>query len=521
MPQRAHVPPEMLRKWQETVDVLAEIMHVPSATIMQVEPPDIKVFVSSASKGNPYEAGSLNTDGYCKIAMATRQPLLVPDARRDERWKSGPGIQRGIISYLGVPITWPDGEMFGTICVCDNKSNEYSELYLRLLRQWRDMLQTDLSTLTILHRQLEERDAKIRRLVEANIIGIFLWNLDGRVIEANDAFLHMVGHNREDLVSDRIRWTDLTPPEWLDRDVRQWLPELNRTGSLQPFEKEFFRKDGSRVPVLIGLAIVEESGNEGVAFVLDLTERKLAAEALRETQMELAHANRVATMGQLTASIAHEVNQPITASITDAQAALRWLGTHPPNLGEVRSALHRIIASGGRAGDVIGHIRSLVKKTPPRKDSFNINNAVLEVIALTRSEALRHGVSVQTDLATDLPLIAGDRVELQQVILNLIVNAIEAMSRLDQEARGLRISTTIEAPNSVLVAVRDTGPGLDPKSTDRLFEAFYTTKPEGMGMGLAICRSIIETHGGRLWATANEPRGAVLQFTLPPQCDET
>jgi C4-dicarboxylate-specific signal transduction histidine kinase len=263
-----------------------------------------------------------------------------------------------------------------------------------------------------------------------------------------------------------------------------------------------------------------------LAVSRDITERKRAeAEAheserrYREMQMELARANRLATMGQLTASIAHEVNQPIAATVIAAQAGLRWLGAH--DLDEVQQSLGQIIESGRRASEVIGRIRRLVTKTPPRKDSIDINSAILDIIALTRSEVLRHGASLQTDLATGLPLIEGDRVQLQQVILNLILNAVEAMRCLDEEARELRISTKTDASNAVLVAVRDTGPGLDPTSVDRLFEAFYTTKPEGMGMGLSICRSIIETHGGRLWATANEPRGAVFQFTLPPERDET
>jgi C4-dicarboxylate-specific signal transduction histidine kinase len=298
------------------------------------------------------------------------------------------------------------------------------------------------------------------------------------------------------------------------------MPELEASGSLPPFEKEYFRKDGSRVPVLIGLARFEEDGKQGVAFVLDLSERKRSeAEAreseqrYREVRMELAHANRVATMGQLSASIAHEINQPITAAITCADAALRWLRSEPPNLEEVRQALGFILESGVRAGEVINRVRALVKKTPPQKDRLEINEVILEVIALTRREMEKNRVSVRTQLAESLPEVQGDRIQLQQVVLNLLINAIEAMSATSQGPRELAISTT-NADAGVLVTMRDSGPGLPAENAERLFEAFYTTKPGGLGMGLPICRSIIEAHRGRLWAT-NSARGAVFHFTLP------
>jgi C4-dicarboxylate-specific signal transduction histidine kinase len=240
-----------------------------------------------------------------------------------------------------------------------------------------------------------------------------------------------------------------------------------------------------------------------------------ASEALREAQAELAHVNRVTTMGQLAASISHEVMQPIAAGVTNAHAALRWLDAQPPDLEEVRLALGRLVKEGNRATDVISRIRALIKKTPPRKDALEINEAILEVIALTRGEVVKNNVSVQTQLAEGLPPISGDRVQLQQVILNLIINAVEAMSGVSEGSRELLIGTGKDASGGVLVAARDSGPGLSPESFDRVFDAFYTTKPGGMGMGLSICRSIVEAHGGRLWATANVPRGAIFQFTLP------
>ena len=452
----------------------------------------------------------------------------------------------------------------------------------------------------------------------------------------------MIGYDREDLLAGRIRWTDLTPPELRERN-EQTLEELNRSGTTQPFEKEYFRKDGSRVPVLIGRAIFEEGGNQGVAFILDLTEQKRAetalreseeqwkavfennpimyfmvdeagtimsvnpfgaeqlgykvdeligrpvqsvfyeadrdavyrnacicfrqpgqamswelrkirkngdviwvretaratlindrpvllivceditegkraAETLREVQMELAHANRVAAMGQLTASIAHEVNQPIAAAHNNAGAALHFLDSKPPDLEEAREALNCIVNDTDRAGDVISRIRTLVKKAPARTETFDMNEAIRDVIIVTRAEATKNGISVEEQLTADLPLINGDRIQLQQVMLNLIINAIEAMSGVDERTRELLIKTAKFGPDSVSVSVQDSGPGLDPANLNRAFDAFYTTKPGGMGMGLSICRSIVEAHGGQL-TVANVPHGALFHFSLPARGD--
>jgi PAS domain S-box-containing protein len=265
----------------------------------------------------------------------------------------------------------------------------------------------------------------------------------------------------------------------------------------------------------IGHPVLGPSGDvvEFVGTVMDVTERRRA----EEERQALAHAHRITTVGQLAASIAHEVNQPIAAVVTNAQAALRWLNIEPPDLEEVRQALDRIVKAGRRAGDVISRMRALVRKAPPREDQLDINDTIREVIAFTGSELRTSGTRLQMRLADGLPLVPGDRIQLQQVMLNLILNAVEAMSGAGEGSRELLISSEADGANGVRLAVRDCGPGLKPDSFDRLFDAFYTTKPDGMGMGLSICRSIIEAHGGRLWATTNLPRGAVFQFTLPVQ----
>jgi PAS domain S-box-containing protein len=374
---------------------------------------------------------------------------------------------------------------------------------------------------TLLYRDLQEREARIRRLVDSNIIGILFWDANGNISYANDALLSMTGYTRQELVSGAIGWNDMTPAEYQADDAGR-LEQLRSSGQLPPREKEFFRKDGSRIPVLIGSALLAGSPNECISFVLDLTERKRAEAEARESerryqemQLELAHANRVATMGQLTSSIAHEVNQPVGAIAINAYAALNWLRRKPPDVENARISIEEIVKDAHRSGEVIGRLRELFKKAPPRKEHLDLNEAVQEVIVLTSREALRNGISVTTQLAEGLPRVEGDRVQLQQVLLNLVVNAIQAMATSADGARDLLISTAPTGSDSVLVLVADSGPGLDSQTLEHVFDPYYTTKPQGMGMGLAICRSIIDAHNGRLWASANQPCGAVFQFTLP------
>jgi C4-dicarboxylate-specific signal transduction histidine kinase len=247
----------------------------------------------------------------------------------------------------------------------------------------------------------------------------------------------------------------------------------------------------------------------------DITERKRVSETLREMQTELAHANRVATLGQLTASIAHEVNQPIGAARNHAASGLRFLIRNPPDLEKARKALDSVMTNIDRSGEIIARIRAHIKKEPPRYDRLDVNEVIREVIEFTRGEAAKNDVSVQMQLAEGLPLIHGDRVQLQQVVLNLVLNAVEAMSMVDDAPRELAIGAEGREAGEILVAVRDSGPGIDREHLERVFDSFYTTKPSGIGLGLSICRSIVDAHGGRLWAEANKPRGAVFQFTLP------
>jgi PAS domain S-box-containing protein len=376
-----------------------------------------------------------------------------------------------------------------------------------------------------LYNDLEEREARIRRLVDSNIIGIMIWDFQGRIIEANEAILDMLGYSHEDLVSGQIGWAELTPAEWIAAD-QDALAQVSATGSCRPYEKEYSRKDGSRVPILMAGALFEWNRDEGVAFVIDMTERKRAEEKLRaserrllDAQLELAHVNRVSTIGQLTASIAHEVNQPLAGVIANAEACLRWLDRGTPDLDAARRSVEWVLDDGNRASEVIRRVRALANKTDIEKAPLDINDVVSEVIALVRRELISHRVSVRTEFASALPMVLGDRVQLQQVIINLVMNGIEAMQSITDRPRELMIRSSQDETHQVLVSVTDSGVGISAENADRVFNAFFTTKSSGMGMGLSICRSIMEAHGGRLWATVNVPRGATFQFTLPVNAD--
>jgi PAS domain S-box-containing protein len=335
-----------------------------------------------------------------------------------------------------------------------------------------------------------------------------------KVVDVNDATVKLFGAR--------------TKAELLGSLDRIFLPETQEVfaGELiaiaagqSSFESETVLRtlNGGKLDVLFTMTFPLETGKFDSVLVslVDITARKQAQEALQRAQAELAHVSRLTTLGELAASIAHEVSQPLAAAAANAEAGLRWLAVQPPHLEEVRQALSHIVKNGHRAGEIIKRLRALVKKTPPQRERLDINDVVREVIALTRSEVQKRGIILQTRLAADLPQVLGDRVQLQQVILNLIVNAAEAMSGEGDGRLELLIDSGGDLSSEVLIAVRDSGPGLKEEGLDHLFDAFYTTKPNGMGMGLAISRSIIASHGGRLWASRNLPHGATFQFTLP------
>jgi PAS domain S-box-containing protein len=747
-----------------------------------------------------------------RYAMRTRDPIILDDAASQNLFSADPYlVQHRARSILCLPLI-NQGNFIGVLYLENNLAPRvFAPSRIAVLKLLASQAAMSLEN-TRLYRDLAKREAQIRRLVDANIVGIFIWDLDGTILEANDALLRMVGHEREELASGHLRWTDWATPQWRGRDIQEVVAEIQRTGSLQPFEWDYIRRDGSRFPVLVGAAIFEGE-NQGVAFVLDLTERKRVEQALKRSeahlaegqrlthtgswaydtvkgehryysdeafrlfgldprrgrppeleeisqlihpeerdkvlaelaqimrdkaeykqdyrivlsdgtvrhmhsighpnldqagglveyvgtvvdvterrhaeqrllvqyrvarvlaeaatveeatpkilqamceclgwdlgalwrvdreagvlhcgelwrtpsleaaqfeavtrtstfspgsglpgrvwasgapahipdvtrdlefpragiaereglrgafafpillvgevlgvieffsrqvwardndllvmmatigsqvgqfierkraenalqlaQSELAHVTRVMTLGELTASIAHEVNQPLGAIVTSAASCARWLAAKPPKMEKAQRALERIVSDGTRAGEVIKRIRAMIKRQAPHKSWLDINETILEVIALAQYQLRRNDIVLETQLAHGLPLVQGDKVQLQQVLLNLIVNAIEAMSGIAERRHELTIVSATDGPDAVGVEVRDSGKGLAAEHAARLFEPFYTTKAEGIGIGLSISRSIVEAHGGQLSAAANEPRGAVFRFSLP------
>ena len=453
-----------------------------------------------------------------RYVMLTRETVILDDASSQNAFSADPYIvQRRARSIQCLPLI-NQAKLTGILYLENNLTpHVFTPDRVTVLKVLASQAAISLEN-SRLYRDLEDREARIRRLVEANVLGVVMWTLDGAIIGANEAFLHMVQYGHEDLASGRVRWTDLTPAEWRDCDERA-VADLKATGIFQPFEKECFRKNGSRVPVLLAGALFEGSRNEGVAFVLDLSEQKRAEqerERLRQLEAELAHINRVSTLGEMAASLAHEIKQPIAAAITSANSCLEWLAHEPPNLDRARAAAARIDKYGNRATEIIDRIRSFYRKSPPQRELVDMNGIIQEMLTLLKGEATRHSVAMHTELAAELPEIMADRVQLQQVFMNLMLNAIEAMKDSGGE---LTVRSQLQ-DGQLQFSVSDTGVGLPREEVDQIFSAFFTTKPQGSGMGLAISRSIVESHGGRLWATANDGRGATFHFTVPIQITE-
>jgi PAS domain S-box-containing protein len=451
--------------------------------------------------------------GKLKIGLIAeeKKPHLTNDVMNDPRITEKIWVQNeGMVSFAGYPLIVQD-RVVGVMAMFARQ--RLSAATLETLASVADSIAHGIE-----RRQAEE---KIRQsesyLAEAqrlSLTGSFGWNVLSGEIFWSDETYRIAGIDRGtkptlEHVLQRIH------PQDIDF-VRETIERASQAGMDLDFEHRFVVPNGSVKYVhVVAHAVRDETGKlQYVGAVMDLTERKLAEDALRKSQAELAHVTRVMTLGELTASIAHEVNQPLAAILANASACLRWLMGDSPNLEEARETARRIIRDGKRASEVINGIRALVRKTDSEKAPLDINQAVQEVINLTEHEAVQKGVTLRTELTGALPFVLGDRVQLQQVILNLIMNGVEAMSSVTDRPRELLVCSRQYESDQVLVAVQDSGVGIDRQNLEKIFDTFYTTKPQGMGMGLAISRSIVENHGGRLWAVPNDGPGTTFQFTL-------
>jgi PAS domain S-box-containing protein len=371
---------------------------------------------------------------------------------------------------------------------------------------------------------LRSGEQRWRKLFETSAAGIALISADGRYLSANLALQKMLGYTEEELQS--IDPLQLTCEGDCPETEPILLKSIERQRRDYRTEKRYRRKDGDVIWADVSSTLVPATGDTPAFFeavVVDITEHKRAEEelrqkevSLREAQAELAYVSRVTTLGELSASIAHEINQPLAGIVTNANASLRWLAGGLPNFEEACESIRRIIRDGNRASDMVARMRALFKKACSARERVDMNDAIEEVVILTQSEARRNKVAVRMELAADLPPVMGDRVQLQQVVVNLILNGIEAMHAVEDRERYLVIRTQRSESDEVRVSVQDTGIGIDPLNTEQLFNAFHTTKPGGLGMGLSISRSIIESHGGRLWAASNDGPGATFKFDIFP-----
>jgi PAS domain S-box-containing protein len=382
-----------------------------------------------------------------------------------------------------------------------------------------DLVQFVGSSTDITERKWAEQATRLlAAIVESSHDAIVSKSLNGVISSWNKGAERLFGYAAEEAVGQNI--TLIIPPE-RRHEERTIVEQLTRGELVDHFETVRMRKDGSLLDVSLTISPMKDASGRVVGaskLARDITERKRAEEALRQAQTDLAHASRLTTMGEFTASLAHEVKQPIAAAVTDANTCVRWITRDEPDLKEAREAAWRIVKDTERAAEIINRVRLLFKKGTPQRELVDVNEVAREMIVLLGDEASRHSISVRTELAEDLPQVIGDRVQLQQVLMNLIVNGVDAMHDVD-EPRELIIKSQPAENNELLLSVSDTGVGLPRHQADQIFNAFFTTKTHGTGMGLRISRSIIESHGGRLWAVDNSPRGASFCFTLPTKAE--
>lgn len=509
---------------QTLAERVLEVLQADSAGLSLLTKDEKRFYWAAiAGEWQPHIGGGTPRDfGPCGDVLDRNTPMLFTHWERRYPYLhlAMPFAEEGLL----VPF-YVSGKPVGTIwAIAHHDRRKFDAEDLRLLESLGRFASAayqsvasimDMTERKRVEEELRRSEAYLTEAQRLSHTGSWAWNLStGEVLWSREIYrIFGLDPERTSLNFDLI--LKLRHPE--DRALaEQTLKGAVRERREFEFESRIVLPDGIiRRVRSVGRPVVNDAGVlvEFVGAVMDVTEGRTREEALRKSQADLAHVTRVATLGEMSASIAHEVNQPLAAAVTSANACLRWLDAQKPE--EARRSASRVIAEVHRASEIIGRIRSLAKKAPPQKDWLDVNETIHEVIALARSEIQRNNIALEIQLSERVPVILADRVQLQQVILNLLMNAIDAMSGSSDRPRELLMRSSMDDSEQVLISLHDSGPGINPEHLDHLFEAFYTTKPRGMGMGLAISRSIIEAHGGRLWATANAPRGAVFQFVLP------
>ena len=454
-----------------------------------------------------------------QYVIRTQEPVISDDASREKPFSADEYVaSRHVRSVLCLPLI-KQAKLVGVLYLENNvAASVFTPARIAVLKLLASQAAISLENAR-LYGELAMSEERWRKLFESVPVGVGLIGSHRRYVATNPAFQRMLGYSETEL--NRLSPADITHED--DRAETEAIIAASIAGEpSQRIEKRYRRQDGGVIWAEVNgfLASIEGSAPLLGAIAVDVTERKRAEEALRDAHADLERMARLTTMGELSASIAHEINQPLAAVVTQSEAALRFLDRDEPDLEEVRDALSCIARDGMRAADVIRGLRALARKSAPQLSRVDIDDVIREVLTLASGELRRHNVVLRTELAADDQPVMGDRVQLQQVLLNLIMNGVEAMREVTERTRELTVSSTLADPSSVLVAVQDTGAGLDPAIADRMFQPFFTTKPDGTGMGLAICRSIVEAHGGRFWVSPRAPHGADVRFTVPAWAEQ-
>jgi PAS domain S-box-containing protein len=505
-------------------DLLQAVLAVQSAELEEIRlynsKQDALDLVASAGlrPALPTDYGRLYDRGSpAWLAMLTGRRIVIEDVLSETRfapWREV-AVARGFRSVHFTPMLNRLGGPIGVLSAYFPSPRSSPEGESRLVE-----LYARHATEAISHRRSLENQLKLASVVENSMDFVGLASLDGHAEIVNRAGREMVGLDNLTAVRD-TRISDYIAEEDRKNLLPRMMSTLMREGKWQGEIRFRHFKTGDLIPMMQHTFVVRDQvSGQAVALgtiARDMRQQKKAVEALQEAQSELAHIARVNTLGHLATAIAHEISQPLSAVVNTGQAGLNWLRHYPPDLEEAREAFEEVLRQGHRAGEVLDRIRTLVKKGPPQFAPVNLRQLIGEVILLTRPDLDRHGIRVEIELEPDIPAIQGDPVQLQQVLLNLILNAVDAMSPRPPGDRDLLLTLTRQANDTVVIGVRDSGTGFDPGSADRVFAPFYTTKADGLGMGLPISRSIVEAHGGSLWAAPNPSDGTVLFFSLPLQ----